>query len=55
MSLKGVKPGSHTFWANTLGNNGLYGETPRSATVTLKDPPDGWTVQAGETVTEDYL
>ena len=44
LSLYGVKPGSHTFFANTLSNNGTYGATPRSATVSMKDPPDGWTV-----------
>jgi hypothetical protein len=52
MSLSGVKPGGHTFIANTLGNNGLYGVTPQSDTVTLIDPPKGWTVQA--TITDDY-
>jgi len=45
LSLVGVKPGTHTFFANTLSNNGVYGSTPRSATVTLPDPPDGWAVQ----------
>jgi len=53
LSLYGVKPGSHTFWANTLGANGIYGETPRSATVSLLAPPDGWTVQNTETC--DYV
>jgi len=46
LSLQGVKPsgaGGHTFIANTLSNNGEYGATPRSATVVLKNPPDGWT------------
>jgi hypothetical protein len=59
-SLSGVKPGQHTFFANTLGNNGLYGTSPQSATITLQDPPDGynqaqnrrWTVQ--NTQTDDY-
>jgi hypothetical protein len=55
VSLVGVKPGTHTFWCNTLGNNDVYGDTPRSATAVLRDPPDGWTVQSGETQTEDYL
>jgi hypothetical protein len=50
LSLYGVKPGSHTFMCNTLGNNGQYGGTPRSASVSLIDPPDGWTVQATESV-----
>jgi hypothetical protein len=53
LSLTGVKPGSFTFWCNTLSNNGQYGATPRSASVTLKDPPDGWTVQ--DTQSDDYL
>jgi hypothetical protein len=59
-SLSGVKPGQHTFFTNTLGNNGLYGTSPQSATITLQDPPDGynqaqnrrWTVQ--NTQTDDY-
>ena len=42
LSLFGVKPGSHTFSLNTLSNNALYGGTPRSAVVSLLDPPDGW-------------
>ena len=49
LSLYGVKPGSHTFFADTLGNNGMYGITPRSASVSLIDPPDGWAVQNTET------
>jgi hypothetical protein len=49
-SMAGVKPGSHTFLINTLGNNGIYGATARSASATLIDPPDGWTVIATETV-----
>lgn len=49
LSLSGVKPGNHTFWANTLANSGNYGLTPRSASAVLKDPPDGWTLQATET------
>lgn len=52
LSLFGVKPGSHTFWANTLSNNGKYGASPQSASVDLQDPPDGWTVQS--TQTSDY-
>jgi hypothetical protein len=60
MSLTGVKPpldAGFTFWVNTLGNNGLYGATPRSATVSKNDlvrPPDGWT-DAVIDETEDYL
>jgi len=50
-SLQGVKPGSHTFIANTLCNNGEYGDTPRSKAVSMIDPPDGWTVQNTETIT----
>lgn len=49
LSLYGVKPGTHTFWCNTLSNNGMYGATPRSATVSLPDPPMGWSVVASET------
>jgi hypothetical protein len=44
LSLNGVKPGAHTIWANTLGTNGLYGDTPRSVSVVVPDPPRGWTV-----------
>lgn len=63
LSLAGVKPGTHTFIANTLGNNGEYGETPRTAAATIIDPPDGWSVtdtetctyfEAGETMTASY-
>jgi len=59
-SLTGVKPpleGGYTFWVNTLGNNGLYGNTPQSATVSQSDltrPPDGWS-DADIDETEDYL
>lgn len=45
LSLYGVKPGTHTFILNTKSNNGFYGSTPRSKTVSLPDPPHGWTVQ----------
>lgn len=31
----------HTFWINTLGTNGLYGETPISASLFLQNPPIG--------------
>jgi len=51
-SLHGVKPGDHTFWANTLRNNDQYGDVPVSKTVSLIEPPDGWTVQ--HTETDDY-
>ena len=60
LSLDGVKPapsGGYVFWCNTLGSNGVYGDTPRSASVSdddLVDPPDGWT-NAGIDSTEDYL
>lgn len=46
LPLPGVKPGTFTLFANTRSSNGLYGDTPRSAYVTLADPPDHWTVQA---------
>lgn len=49
LSLVGVKPGNHTFIANTLSTNKEYGDTPRSNTASLIDPPDGWTVQNTET------
>jgi len=52
MSLSGVKPGSFTFWCNTLANNGNYGEVPVSASVSLADPPDGWSV--AYSYTDDY-
>ena len=48
LSLFGVKPGDHTFMANTLSNNGVYGATPRSAVVVLQEPPDGWAEQAND-------
>jgi hypothetical protein len=44
LSLTGVKPGTYTFYANTLGTNGLYGEVPVSATATVPDPPAGWSL-----------
>jgi len=44
LSLNSVKPGSHWFWANTLGTNGEYGATPVSASAELADPPDNWEV-----------
>jgi len=34
----------HTFWVNSLGNNGLYGAVPAGASVSIQDPPDGWSV-----------
>lgn len=49
LSLTGVKPGNHTFMASTLSNNGSYGSTPVSASVSLIDPPDGWSVTNTET------
>jgi len=48
LSLYGVKPGDHTFWINTLSNNGQYGATPRSISVSLPAPPKGWTLQGTE-------
>ncbi len=44
LSLTGMKPGSYTFYANTRGTNGLYGEVPVSASVNIPDPPQGWTL-----------
>ena len=52
LSLAGVKPGSHTFLINTLGNNGVYGDTARLTTAVVSDPPDGWSLM--ETETCDY-
>ena len=49
LPLPFVKPGSHTFWANSLSNNGEYGATPRSGSVTLIDPPDDWAVSDSDT------
>ena len=49
LSLYGVKPGDYTFWANTLSNNGSYGSTPRSESVSLAEPPTGWSVVRTET------
>lgn len=46
LSLYGVKPGDHIFYANTLSTNGQYCETPKSASVSLPEPPTGYTVQA---------
>jgi hypothetical protein len=54
MSLFGVKPGTHTFYANTLANNLQYGDTPVSATATVVEPPQGWTIAGGDTQTCDY-
>jgi hypothetical protein len=48
-SLQGVKPGAHTFWVNTLGTSGQYGQVPRSAVATLSDPPNGFIVDTTET------
>jgi len=50
--LNGVKPGDHTFYINTLSTNNLYGDTPRSASASLPDPPKGWSVT--DTDTCDY-
>lgn len=44
LSLTGIKPGSYTFYANTKGTNGLYGETPVFTSVTIPDPPQGWSL-----------
>lgn len=52
LSLKGVKPGSHDFYCNTLSNNEAYGDTPRSASVNLPSPPIGWVLTSTET--DDY-
>jgi hypothetical protein len=36
--LMGVKPGVHTFWMAAKGNNGLYSETPKSASCEVFFP-----------------
>lgn len=41
--LTNIKTGTFTFWCNTKGYNGLYGENPQSATVTIREPA-GWTL-----------
>lgn len=53
LSLFGVKPGTHTFFANTFANNGLYGTYPRSAAIEIIDPPGGWQDAAADS-TSDY-
>jgi hypothetical protein len=50
LSLNGVKPGTHTIWANTFGSNGLYGDSPVSITVTIPDRR-GWTASSTFTAT----
>lgn len=52
--LKSIKPGSHTLWGNSKANNERYGANPASGSITVQDPPDHWTVQAGDTQTDDY-
>lgn len=46
-----VKPGIHTFWANTKGTNGLYGDDPVTADVSTH-VPKGWS--AYTTFTDDF-
>jgi hypothetical protein len=41
LSLKGVRPGTHIFYADTLSNNEVYGEIPRTATAKVPTPK-GW-------------
>lgn len=53
LSLTGVKPGTHTFYCNTLSNNGEYGANPQFKTVSIIDPPDGWSLQDTETCDYD--
>jgi hypothetical protein len=50
LSFNQVKPGSHTFYCNTLGTNGLYGASPVSAAITLPDPPDDYTLSTSKTI-----
>lgn len=49
--LPGVKPGTHTFFCNTRGTNGLYGTDPQSASATITDPV-GWALNTS--FTDDY-
>lgn len=44
LSLKGVRPGTHIFYADTLSNNAIYGEIPRSATASVPTPK-GWSAE----------
>ena len=52
-SIKGVKPGAFTFYANTKGTNGVYGSTAVSASTTI-NTPKGWTAYDTSTYTDDY-
>jgi len=47
-----VTPGTHVFWCNTKGTNGLYGTTPQTATVTVA-VPKGWSSYTS--FVDDYL
>ena len=47
-----VSPGEYTFWCNTKGTNGLYGNTPQSAAITVAIPK-GWTEYTS--FADDYL
>lgn len=50
-SLTGVKPGEFKFFANTKGTNGLYGDYPKDAIVTVYKPK-GWS--SAYTDIDDY-
>lgn len=52
-SIKGPKPGALTLTANSRGTNGLYGDTPRSASTTIHIPK-GWSSYDTSTYTDDY-
>lgn len=51
MSLVGVKPGVHTFYVNTYSKNKKYGLTPQQKTLTLPDPPVGFTITQTKSLT----
>jgi hypothetical protein len=49
--ITNIRPGTFQFWLNTKGTNGLYGETPQGAYVTIPVPKN-WNLYA--TYTNDY-
>ncbi|GAF72362.1 unnamed protein product, partial [marine sediment metagenome] len=53
LSLKGVKPGFFVFFCNTLGNNGVYGDDPVSASATVPEPK-GWAIPPGIEIPDNY-
>lgn len=49
--LTDLSPGLHVFWVNTYGTNGLYGESPQSTSVLVRDFSDTVLI---DTKTDDY-